>query len=29
MLQIDIIEDIKDEIFIIETGWSNPLFVKM
>ncbi|OAT83470.1 transposase [Desulfotomaculum copahuensis] len=28
MLQIDIIEDIKDEIFIIETGWSNPLFVK-
>ncbi|MEG6568855.1 transposase [Thermoanaerobacterium thermosaccharolyticum] len=27
MLQIDIIEDIKDEIFIIEIGWNNPLFV--
>ncbi|MGF7430738.1 transposase [Thermoanaerobacterium thermosaccharolyticum] len=28
MLQIDIIEDIRDEGFTIENGWSNPLFVK-
>ncbi|WP_396276535.1 transposase [Haloimpatiens lingqiaonensis] len=28
MLQIDVIEDIRDERFIIENGWHNPLFVK-
>jgi len=28
MLQINIIEDIKDERFIIEDNWNNPLFVK-
>lgn len=28
MLQIDIIEDIRDERFTIENGWSNPLFMK-
>jgi hypothetical protein len=28
MLQIDIIEDIKDERFIIEDDWINPLFMK-
>lgn len=28
MLQIDIIEDIRDERFIIENGWKNPLFEK-
>lgn len=28
MLQIDIIEDIKDERFTIEDGWMNPLFMK-
>jgi len=28
MLQIDIIEDIRDERFIIEDSWDNPLFVK-
>ncbi|WP_139205596.1 hypothetical protein [Clostridium homopropionicum] len=24
MLQIDVIEDIRDEIFTIENGWHNP-----
>lgn len=28
MLQIDIIEDIRDERFIIEDSWDNPLFMK-
>ena len=28
MLQIDIIEDIKDERFTIEDDWDNPLFIK-
>ncbi|NSJ93092.1 transposase, partial [Coprococcus sp. MSK.21.13] len=28
MLQIDIIEDIRDERFTIEDDWINPLFVK-
>jgi hypothetical protein len=28
MLQIDIIEDIRDERFIIEDSWDNPLFAK-
>ena len=29
MLQIDIIEDIKDERFTIEDDWDNPLFIKV
>ena len=29
MLQIDIIEDIKDERFTIEDNWDNPLFTKV
>ncbi|HLR35838.1 MAG TPA: transposase [Tissierellales bacterium] len=28
MLQIDIIEDMRDERFIIEDNWNNPLFLK-
>jgi hypothetical protein len=28
MLQIDIIEDIRNERFIIEDSWDNPLFMK-
>jgi len=28
MLQIDIIEDIRDERFTIEENWKNPLLVK-
>lgn len=28
MLQIDIIEDIRDERFTIEEGWFNPIFAK-
>jgi hypothetical protein len=28
MLQIDIIEDIKDERFTIDNNWSNPIFKK-
>jgi len=28
MLQIDIIEDMRDERFTIEDNWSNPLFMK-
>ena len=28
MLQIDIIEDIRDERFTIKDNWDNPLFVK-
>ena len=28
VLQTNIIEDIRDERFTIEDGWSNPLFVK-
>lgn len=28
MLQIDIIEDIRYERFIIEDSWDNPLFMK-
>ncbi|WP_242866503.1 transposase, partial [Clostridium ljungdahlii] len=28
MLQIDVIEDIKDERFTIEDDWYNPLFIK-
>lgn len=28
MLQIDIIEDIRDERFIIESDWNNPIFIK-
>lgn len=28
MLQIDIIEDIRDERFTIEENWKNPLFIK-
>lgn len=29
MLQIDVIEDIKDERFTIEDDWDNPLFIKV
>lgn len=29
MLQIDVIEDIRDERFTIEENWNNPLFVKV
>ncbi|SHH80779.1 hypothetical protein SAMN02745135_02214, partial [Caloranaerobacter azorensis DSM 13643] len=28
MLQIDIIEDIRDERFTIEADWINPIFEK-
>lgn len=28
MLQIDVIEDIRDERFMIEDNWNNPLFIK-
>jgi len=28
MLQIDIIEDMRDERFTIENNWNNPLFIK-
>ncbi|WP_207667292.1 hypothetical protein [Clostridium sp. JN-1] len=28
MLQIDIIEDIRNERLTIENGWDNPLFEK-
>jgi len=28
MIQIDIIEDIRDERFIIEYSWDNSLFMK-
>ena len=28
MLQIDVIEDIRDERFIIEGSWDNPIFMK-
>lgn len=28
MLQIDIIEDIRDERFTVEDNWVNPLFVE-
>ncbi|NOH17230.1 transposase, partial [Clostridium cochlearium] len=28
MLQVDIIEDIRDERLTIEDNWDNPLFVK-
>lgn len=28
MLRINIIEDVRDERFTIETDWNNPIFIK-